>query len=317
MIGTNVLATIGNTINKIGFWGKQHAPQLLVGAGLASGAACVALACVATSKSCEPIGEAQAELEAIDDTLRNPNIEKYTAEEAKKDRRKVYLRTAKELLVLYAPAAAAGATSVLCILGGTNMLNKRNAAISAGLAASLGEFSDYRKRLIEKFGDEGEKIDKELRYGITTVENTEKVKDEKGKTKTVKTKTNVVDENKVSNDGYSRLFAYGNPYWDRDSTYNMMFLRARQSMWNDKLRANGHVFLNEVLESLGFPTTRIGQEVGWRIDNSDPTIDNYIDFGMVEVSLSTSGDPNTRMGIMLDFNVDGSILNKVDWPDQV
>lgn len=316
MVGTNVLAAIGNTVSKIGFWGKQHSPQILVGVGLASGAACVALACVATAKSSEVVGEAQAELEAIDNTLSDPKIEKYTEEEAKKDRRKVYLHCGKKLAVMYAPAVGAGVTSVLCILGGTNILNKRNAAISAGLAASLSEFSDYRKRLIEKFGDEGEQIDKELRYGIKTIEEKETIVDENGKKKTVKTKKNVLDDKSVNCDGYSRVFDCRNPYWDKDPCYNMMFMRARQRMWNDKLNANGHVFLNEVLDSLGFPTTRIGQEVGWRIDPSDNTIDNYIDFGITEVRLG-SEDGSSSNGIMLDFNVDGSILNKVDWPDQI
>lgn len=305
----SLLTSIGNVAKQVGFWGKQHAPQLLVGAGIASGAGCVVLACIATAKATDVVGEAQVELEAIEDTLKSPEIKDYTEEQAKKDRMRVYLQKGKKLAVLYAPAVGAGAASVLCILGGTNILNKRNAAISAGLAASLSEFREYRKRLIEKFGEEGEQIDKELRYGTTTVEEKEKITDENGKSKTIKVKKNILEDS-FDGSGYKRVFDCRNPYWDKDPDYNELFLKARERQFNDKLRATHHLFLNEVLESLGFPTTKMGQVVGWRIDPDDTTADNYIDFRMFEVI------EDGRHVFMLDFNVDGSILDKVDWNDQ-
>ena len=126
-------------------------------------------------------------------------------------------------------------------------------------------------------------------------------------------------------DGYRRVFDPRNSYWDTDQTYNEVFLSARQAMFNDKLKANGYVFLNEVLEELGFEKTRVGQEVGWVYDPDNPNIDNYIDFGITPVEIIRKDGANDytyvengrrNSGFLLDFNVDGSVLNKASFPDQ-
>lgn len=308
-----VVNSLSSFANKASFQLKRHAPEIMVGAGIVSGAATVVLACIATVKAGDVVGGAKTELEAIEDTRKK--FDDYTDEAAKKDRRKVYLRTAGELAGLYAPAVGTGVASTALILGGTGMLNKRNAVLASSLATTLGEFKEYRKNLIERFGDEGETLDKELRHGIKSVEVKEKTTDENGKTKTSKKTLKVIESEDVDCNGYSRVFDWRNPYWDKDQCYCELFLRAKQSHFNDKLRADGHVFLNDVLKELGFPTTRAGQEVGWiyNPNSQEADGDNYIDFGMVPVCVDVEG---YRQVYMLDFNVDGSVLNKVDWPDQ-
>jgi hypothetical protein len=88
-----------------------------------------------------------------------------------------------------------------------------------------------------------------------------------------------------------------------------MFLRAQQQYANDKLRANGHLFLNEVYDMLGIPRTKAGQVVGWVYDAENPIGDNYVDFGIYDIHRETvrnfvNGYERT---ILLDFNVDGNI----------
>ena len=90
-----------------------------------------------------------------------------------------------------------------------------------------------------------------------------------------------------------------------------MFLRNQQQYANDKLRANGYLFLNEVYEMLGIQKTQAGQIVGWVYDDKNENGDNYVDFGMYDVNRSTCRDfvNGYERSILLDFNVDGSILN--------
>ena len=90
---------------------------------------------------------------------------------------------------------------------------------------------------------------------------------------------------------------------------NYYFLMARQNYWNDKLRFRGQVFLNEVLDDLGFDQTDTGAITGW-IWQGDG--DNMIDFGFepaasAQMQMFLDGQiPDT----VLDFNVDGVIIGK-------
>lgn len=99
---------------------------------------------------------------------------------------------------------------------------------------------------------------------------------------------------------YERIFDSESEYWHNEVQYNLLFLRTQQNYWNDVLRARGHVFLNEVLESLGFPHTPVGAVVGWTLSGLG---DGEIDFNSEElVGIDT---------VSLDFNVDGVILDKL------
>ena len=318
------LNSFSKAVNKISFQLRRHAPEIMIVGGVIGGAVTTVLACVATVKAQEVVEEAKVNLDIIDKEANDPDNEKYTAEEAKKDKKEVYLKTAGKLVLTYAPAIGTGIASTASILGGTGILNKRNAILASSLAASIGEFDEYRKRLREKFGEDGERIDKELRFGTDTLELKEKVVDDNGKAKTVKSKITAIEDTEDF-DGYRRVFDPRNPYWDRDQTYNEVFLSARQSMFNDKLVAHGYVFLNEVLEELGFPKTRVGQEVGWVFDPDNPKIDNYIDFGITPVEIIRKDGSNEytylengsrNSGFLLDFNVDGSVLNKAPFVDK-
>ena len=72
---------------------------------------------------------------------------------------------------------------------------------------------------------------------------------------------------------------------------------------NDKLNVQGYVFLGDVYEILGFDRDAASQCVGWVLGNGD----NYISFGPKDFLLAyEDGD-----GILLDFNVDGPILDLI------
>ena len=69
------------------------------------------------------------------------------------------------------------------------------------------------------------------------------------------------------------------------------------------------MFLNEVYDMLGIPKSKAGQVVGWVYDEENPVGDNYVDFGIYDLSKErvrrfVNGD---ERNILLDFNVDGNI----------
>ena len=86
-----------------------------------------------------------------------------------------------------------------------------------------------------------------------------------------------------------------------------MFIRAQQNYLNDLLIARGHVFLNEAYTALGFEHSSAGAVVGWVIDHDG---DNFIDFGLFKPGNERFVN-GTERNIILDFNVDGVIFDKI------
>ena len=88
-----------------------------------------------------------------------------------------------------------------------------------------------------------------------------------------------------------------------------MFLNSQQKYANDLLKAQGYLFLNDVYKALGLEPTKAGQIVGWVYNPDNPVGDNYVDFGIYDVSNERKRAfvNGYEENILLDFNVDGNI----------
>jgi hypothetical protein len=263
------------------------------------------MACKATTKVNDILTESKEQLDKIHDCSEDEELaEKYTPEDAKKDTLIVYMQTSAKMVRLYAPAISLGLLSIGCILASNNILHKRNVAIAAAYATIDNSFKDYRQRVAERFGKD---IERELKYNIKAISVEEKVTNEDGEETTI-TK-NIFSTDSCNYSGYAQIFDESNPYWEKDSDYNLMFLRAQQNYANNKLIANGYLFLNDVYEMLGFPKTKAGQVVGWTYRKNQPNGDNYVDFGIFDFSHPANANfvDGDERSIWLDFNVDGNI----------
>ena len=80
--------------------------------------------------------------------------------------------------------------------------------------------------------------------------------------------------------------------------YNLVWLKAQQNYFNDLLATRGHVFLNEIYDSLGFKRIPGGQVNGWA---KGAGCTGEIDFGV-----RVNGDV-----VELTFNPDGYILDLI------
>lgn len=103
---------------------------------------------------------------------------------------------------------------------------------------------------------------------------------------------------------YTYLFDKNSAAWDDDYEKNKYFLLMQLCYMNEKLKAVGYIFLNEVFDCLGLPRTKRGQVVGWIYDKNNTNGDNYIDFGLAEQHKGVNG------AVVLNFNVDGIIWDK-------
>lgn len=302
-----IIATVNSKVSKLGFKFKKHSPEIFIISGIVGGIAAAVMACRATTKAGKVIDKAKDDLDMIHAAIdgRVPAKENYAEEESKKDITKVYVSTGLSLVKLYAPAVVLGGLSVTAILYSNNILRKRNVALAAAYATVDSSFKDYRNRVIERFGNE---VDKELKYNIKPLTVQEKTVDENGNEVVTEKTVKVADPGE--HNMYTRIFDESSCYWSKTPDYNQMFLIGRERYANDKLNAQGYLFLNDVLEMLDLPRTKEGQMVGWV---KDPKIgrDDYIDFGIFNANKKSNRAfiNGYEPSIWLDFNVQGNILD--------
>ena len=304
------MSKLTRTLNRVGLKLKKHSPEILVVTGVVGTVASAVMACKATTKIDEVLADTKDNIDKTKDYVEKKGFsEKYTEEDYKKDLTIFYAKGGLELVKLYAPSVALGALSITAILSGHNVLRKRNVALAAAYATVEKGFKEYRGRVVERFGEE---LDRELKYNIKAKEVEETTVDEKtGEEKVTKKTVNVADPNNYST--YARFFDDGCTGWTKDPEYNLMFLKNQQRYANDLLKSRGHLFLNEVYDMLGIPRTKAGQVVGWIYDEEYPNGDNFVDFGIYDLYNEKARDfvNGYERTILLDFNVDGDIMNLI------
>lgn len=290
--------------NKIAFKANRHSPEILMVIGTVSIVVGTVKACKASMALPEVIDSASEKINDIhEDAEHNDTSDEYVG----KQLTTVYTQTAVRVVKLYAFPAFLIAGGIGCMFGSHHIMAKRNAEAVAAYTAVAKAFAEYKDRVKERFGDD---VQKEIEHGVKTIEVDTGEVDENGNPK--KEKVKVAD--KDADDPYSILFDESNDNWQSDRDYNRMFLRQVQNAANLKLKRKGFLFMNDVLNMMGFDhVPKVGQFAGWIYDPTNPDIDSYIDFGMYDLdnpeklAFLEGDEPN----IWLHFNVDGNILDKI------
>lgn len=297
--------TLGSNLGKSGLKIKKFSPEILVIIGVGGIITSTVIACKATLKLEEAMAPKKEELKVVKEGRENFSKEEYTDKEYRQDLALVRIRTGVEFAKLYWPAITLGAGSICCIIGSHNIMKKRNLGLMAAYKTLEEGYAQYRKRIIEAVGEEREY---DLRHGLTHEKIETEETDENGKTKKVKKTVTVKDPN--SHSPYAKFFDNSCEYWSETPEYNYIFLKTQQNYANDKLRSQGHLFLNEVYDMLDIPRTQAGAVVGWVISKDG---DNFVDFGLFDAESDATrrfinGLEDT---ILLDFNVEGVIYDLI------
>jgi hypothetical protein len=282
---------------------KKNSPTILFAAGVTGFVATTVLASRATLKLPDVLDEVSEFKDKMIIALDDDDVA-YDQADYNHDVALLYGKATADIFKMYGPAIIVGGLSIAALTSSHRILNKRNAAVTAAYAALDQGFNRYRSRVIDDLGREK---DYEYQHGKPQ-EFPVTIKADNGKDITLTARSLTVDETSLSQ--YSKFFDQLNEYWEPTQEYNMVFLRSRQNYWNDMLRIRGHVFLNEVYQSLGIEHTKAGAVVGWVRNHGD----GYIDFGVFNAM--NEGSINFVNGreaaIRLDFNVDGIIYDLMD-----
>lgn len=304
---TEIMNKMTRTIHKAGFQVKKHSPEILIVAGVIGTVTSAVMACKATTKVGKIVEDHKQQINTVHEAMEAGTTnagEVYDVNDSKRDLTIIYTQTSLKYIKLYAPSVLLGTLSLAAIVSSNNILRKRNVALAAAYATVDKGFKEYRGRVIERFGKE---LDRELRYNIKAKEIEEVGIDDEGNETKVKKTVEVATVNEHSD--YARFFDDGCAGWTKNAEYNLTFLRQQQAWANDKLKADGRLFLNDVYEMLGIPKTKAGQVVGWIYDEENPIGDNYVDFGIYNMYNEKARDfvNGYEKVILLDFNVDGNI----------
>jgi hypothetical protein len=276
---------------------SANSPTILVVTGVVGLGATAVLAAKATRRL-DPVLEEhdKARNEVVGATYRNDR-------EEQKALTKVYASTGVELTKLYGPAVVVGTVSAASILIGHRILKGRHVATMLAFSGLQDQFLAYRKRVAHTFGEDREK---EIYDGARM--EYEEDPNHKGE---YKLKSKYSDDKEVG-DFLRPWFDETNVNWTRDPQSNYLFLKGVQQHMNNLLEVRGHVFLNDVYDSLRLDRRPEGAVSGW-LRKEDGGKDGFIDFGFM-----TSQDPNTvafrngqERSVRLNFNTDGLIWDKI------
>lgn len=264
---------------------KKNSPHIFFAGGVIGVTASTVMACQATLKLESVIDDIQADVDAA----------KTEGSEAV-NISLISFNAAKKIGRLYGPSILVGVVSIGALTGSHVQLTRRNAALTATLAAVTKAYEEYRLRVAEELGKEKEL---ELHRAVTEEKNAE------GK------KVKVV--NPLGLSPYAALFdETTTTCWEPSAELNRFFIECQERMANHRLNTKGYVLLNDVLHDLGLERTTAGAVVGWVLTKDGETRgDGYIDFGLLEARNKDFVDGH-EPSIWLDFNVDGVVYDLID-----
>lgn len=277
---------------KTQFFVNKNAPTILTTVGVGGFIATTAFTIRATAKTMDMLPIVSKRVQQARDEAK---AEEMNEKDASITLAKAYVENAILVGKIYAPTLALGSASILCVLAGHGMMLRRQAQLVAVYSALDASYKAYRRRVADKIG-EAEELELYRRPSMRALDAVDGVESDACQ----------IDFGDMLPSPYARFFDESSKNWTKTPEYNMLFLRAQQDWANDRLRAYGYIFLNEIYEALGLERSQAGQIVGWKKDNGG---DGFVDFGIFDIfdESSRAFVNGLEHTVLLDFNVDGII----------
>ena len=292
---------VRRNLKKIELCIKQHSPEILTAIGVVTSVAAVYTAAKKTAdldEKLEPVKDKIVEVKAEDEL-------------DKKELTKCYAQAAGVVVKNYAQPIIFEAVSLSAFLASYGIMKKRNVALVAAYGALDNLFKTYRQNVVEELGEEKD-------YMFLHSLKKEKIEVEEedpetGKKKKVKKEVFVKKDCDLSM--YSKLFDASNRNYKDSPLLNRAFIKGVETWANQKLRADGYLFLSDVLLALGFEQTPASRVVGWMWDDSCNAETNTVDLGIfdkINGMVNEAANLNDNLAdaeYWIDFNVDGVIVD--------
>lgn len=233
----------------------KHSPEILMGIGITGMLSSTVMAVRATPKALILIEEEKRRINSdiLESTGEVVKIEKLKPSDLVRTTWKCYL-----------PAAITASVSIACLIGASKVNMRRNAALATAYAMSESTLKAYQKKVVEVVG---EKKDAVIRDAVAK-ERVEK---------------HPVKSSEVIITGSGETLCYdvlSGRYFKSD----IEKLRRTENELNKRMRDEIFISLNEFYYEIGLDGIKIGDDVGWNIDNG------YIEMNFSS-QLSSEGTP--------------------------
>lgn len=267
----SLLPAMKTGLGWVGTQAHKYAPQIMTGTGIVGFVATVVVGCKATLKA-EEVLDKRDEMLAKAETALVEQPGEYSEEDYKKDIQTVQIKTIWNFVKLYAPTAALGLASIGLVLGGTHILNGRNAALAAAFKMAQNEFNRYRGNVQDTYGLEA---DRKL---LSMPGKREKLPEKEAENQEPEEKKKRVKKSKKpsEDDTFSVLIDSRWRFWGHYEGNRAMILNAIKQMENTlnlKLleRAKHYVTANDMYNETGFgdKASGAGSIVGWILSKND------------------------------------------------
>lgn len=303
------LATV-KRVAKVGLiFVEKHSPEILLTVGVTGTVAAGVIACRRTVKAVEILDEHSSTVDEIAEWTT-------TDEERVVALRKENRSTAVALAKCYALPVTMTVGSIAMIFSGFGIIRRRYAASIAAYNALQTCYTQYRKRIKEKYGAEADD------YGLYGVEHKQiTVKDDETGEKTKQDQMFRRENSDGLFSPYARIFAKydwehhtGSKYWENDIVYNENMLAIIESGFVTRYEAGEPIFLNEVYKALGFDILTgndAGQRMGWWKGHEPEGSDGYFDLRLQRVINKPDpgyGDESEEVVWIVDPNVPGCVV---------
>ena len=172
----------------------------------------------------------------------------------------------------YVPSAVTGTASIACLIGASSVSVRRNAALATAYKLSETALAEYRDKVVETIGEKKEQAVRES------------VAKDKIKTKPIGSNEVIITEK-----GNTLCYdAISGRYFKSDIEQ----IKKAINILNRRMHTEMYMSLNEFYDELGLEHIKLGDELGWNIDDGllDP------DFGS---DIAEDGTPC----IVLNYNV--------------
>jgi hypothetical protein len=313
-----IFAGLKTTFNVVKSWTVQHSPEILLGTSIAAGIGATVTGCIATKKM-EAINEKHREILDILNKEHPGRDDGESSDDNREYRRlvtKEYGRYWLDVAKAWAPCVGLTLASGTAAFGSFKIINKRLIIAETAFAGVSQAFEQYRDNVIE---DQGYEKDEYYANNGALKKKQELIAKGKYKEKDVPmTKdpnVKCIDLTRVDD-----IFHY---YYNEDTVkpacysrypyYNMRLLCEAQTRYDDNLKNNGIVFLDDIYQYLGLDMKTLlaeraqGRTYGWVLDcytEDGMPNDQHVLFGIYEYNdtqhrLFRAGQIND---IMLHFN---------------
>lgn len=256
---------------------KKHSPEILTGVGIAGMVTTTVFAVRATPKALTLMGEEihyRIRNNPQDDEENIEGLIKVSDDESGEwgHYRLPAIDLIKTCWRCYIPATVTGVMSIVCLVGASSVNLRRNAALATAYALSESALKEYQEKVIETIG---EKKEESIRDSIA--------KDRIDKHPVIQQEIIITDK------GETLCFdSLSGRYFKSDIDK----IKKSVNELNRQMLADMYVSLNDFYYELGLENTKLGDDLGWHIDD-----------GLMGISFSSQLANGETPCLVLDYQI--------------